>query len=87
MKLSYALMAAATRGSAGDELLLEDGVVAGLVFGDVELSDVPVVVILLSGALGPGFGVLLVHPARAATIAAAPSTTHRDPRTLPSVRG
>jgi hypothetical protein len=42
MKLSYALTAAATRGSAGAEVLLDADVVAGPVFGDVELPDAPV---------------------------------------------
>lgn len=90
MKLSYAFTAAATRGSAGAELLDVAGVVAALVFGEVGPPEALVVLgelTWLSGALGPGFGLLLLHPARAAAIAAATSTTQRDPRTCPPFSG
>lgn len=73
MKLSYALAAAATRGSAGVELLDVGGVVLPDVPGVVGLPDVLEVDTWLSDALGPGFGVLLLQPATTTAVAAATS--------------
>lgn len=89
MKLSYALTAAATRGSAGAELVVGGDDDAGSV--DVELPEVPGadgVVLWLSGALGPGFGALLPHPVTtAAATAAAVNATQGDLRTFPPFGG
>jgi hypothetical protein len=91
VKLSYALTAAATRGSAGVELLTV-GDVAGELVVDVALPEVPGelgVALWPSVALGPGFGELLLHPATAtATIAAATSASKREVLRTPSpIRG
>jgi hypothetical protein len=92
VKFSYAFTAAATRGSAGAELLVDGGGVdAELVDADVEVPEVLGVlgvVAWLSDALGPGFGELLLHPATtAAATVAATSATKGDLRTGPPVRG
>jgi hypothetical protein len=79
MKCSYAFSAAATRGSAGVELLAVGGVDA--VDGEVELELLVSIVGVVRplGALGPGFGDLLLHPATtAATMAAATRATKGD---------
>jgi hypothetical protein len=74
---SYAFTAAATRGSAGVELLTLGGVDA--VDGDVELEVLVAFVVVWLGALGPGFGESLLHPATtAAAIAAATRATKED---------
>lgn len=91
MKLSYAFTAAATRGSAGTELLEVAGVVDELADGEAELPDVlgvlAVVTWLLSGALGPGFGELLLQPTTTMAITAARSATSRELRTCPPIGG
>jgi hypothetical protein len=89
MKLSYALTAAATRGSAGAELLEVAGVVVELVVGAVGLPEVPDVlaVVLPAVPLGPGFGVLLLQPATTTAIAAATNTTLWDLTTGPPFQG
>lgn len=88
-KFSYALTAAATRGSAGVEPLDVGGVDGAWADVGVELVEVlAVVVARLPDGLGPGFGELLLHPARrAAVIAVAASTAHRDLRTRPPFGG
>jgi hypothetical protein len=93
MNDSYAFSAAPTRGSAGVELLVVGvGVDGEPVDGDVELLEVfgvLGVVVWLPGALGPGFGKPLLHPATAAaaTAAATSETKGDDLRTGPPNRG
>ena len=83
VKLTYAFSAAATRGSAGAELLALGDVEEGSV-GDVdavpELREFVGDVVVLSDALGPGLGEpLLLHAAiTVADIAAIARTTNRN---------